>query len=215
MHLLASLVQLYMEGVGRERSAGVARLTCSPKQHLWLLLQEVDLRSLTYVLKSTGSQYAWIFSANWNILPSDQKPDSDIVTYTGFSLSWQILCLGYQPCVMWWTGTGNCTSTFAKWGLGFSLNNPFIPAWVMKLNSQAVLKIILFILTLHAYSCICEFTFTTDCLSRTKAYKIKTKLLSMHSQARLIVPFLYYTTACKIQLQTSSFVMLETVQRKD
>lgn len=66
MHLLASLVQLHTEGVGGERSAGTARLTHSPKQHLWLLLREVDpgldmpLGSLTYVLKSTGNQYAWI-----------------------------------------------------------------------------------------------------------------------------------------------------------
>lgn len=118
--------------------------------------------------------------ANGNIFPRHQKADFDVAVYNGFSLSWHILHFGYQPCVVWWTGTENCTSTFSKRGLGFSLHNSRIPSWVMKLNSQTVLKIVLVILTLYVYSCTGEFTFTIDCLIRTKAYKVKTKLLSMH-----------------------------------
>jgi len=64
MHLPALLVQLYMEGTGGEESVEIFKLTCSPKQYLWLLLWEVSPRrgipfgSLTCVLKSAGNQYA-------------------------------------------------------------------------------------------------------------------------------------------------------------
>lgn len=69
MHLLASLVQLHIEGVGGERSSRMSSLAHSPKQHLWLLLKEEDpgldmpLGSLTYILKSTVNQCTWIMEA--------------------------------------------------------------------------------------------------------------------------------------------------------